>query len=1405
MADTTIDRLQIEIEASAQSAGSGIDKLAASLQKLRDITSSSTGQLTGIQKSLQNLKNTISGMGQDAEGISRLANSMMRLNKVNLDGINGKLGTISKELGNLSITSEIPESMSMLNKGMSKLVNSFNKLDKISLEGNTEKIKRMAEALKPLTDEMLRAGPAAASYGSAIRDLSQALRTANNAGVLTQKLSNSTERLNSSFGKGFKFAGFAVWLRLLKQGAVIIARFIKNTTSYIEDMNLFSVALKDASKEAEVFTQRMEDSLGIDAGEARRNMGLFQNLVTSFGVAGDQAYILSKNLTQLGYDISSFYNISSEDAFQKLQSGIAGEIEPLRRLGVDLSQARLQQELFNLGINQSVNNLTQADKSLLRYIAIIKQTGDAQTDFARTLNTPANQLRILQAQLSLAARAIGSVFIPALNAILPPVIAVVKIFRELISTLASLVGFEMPTIEFTQPGSDLGGISGGLEDVAGAAKDAKKEINYLIGGFDELNVLNKQNEVSGNVPGGGVGNSNILDQIKLPEYDMFEGLALSKVDAFVEKLKNALDKIKSFLRPFTPLLKGIATAFTTAFALKWISKAISKIKSLSKAGSGLSIISSMVKLASNAFKEGKTPLEKFSLAGKSLWTNFKGFMSGLNPFTKVAVSLVGLSAEFVTTYEAMKNFTMGSSSLGQALANIIPITSLVGAAMYAMIGPWGLAATAGTSLIAAILGISKAQTELDRIANESFFFNNGGIKISELAAQYTKLYDSIRVSSDAIIQNGSQIDLSKDSISKISVELDNLINGVGNGVYTVEESLPKISKAFSELEKNTSFVLDSIYNNITYALAGSVGETLTELGYYLPEVESMLSGIIGDAKIQLKQLTEQADILQQQLNKGQGDKTQLSIQLAEIKKQIYLLTSESMPEITNFNTAISDINLKKLDFENADVAVRSLQDISNSALDAKNAIGDANNELIRELESIKKITTDKSAMSYIDGLIDAIRKDTIEKQSEIDSQMINVANQIQNSLNEAIIEASNNSNVSLSELLLSSWSGAEVKDLIIERVAKEKEPISKGIEENFREFGYSATNGFESGLKNSTADIPRTMEGFANDVVLSFHNSALEFGSPSKKMKQYGIWTIDGYNQGIEESIKDIPNVFSSLIDNIEISIDEMVSKVGLEAGKKFTNQFSQSLQDGWKTIISFFNLLIENWLTGDISMYFSKPVWLNIFQNVTLAAHEKTNETLNWWKLEINKWWEGYVVPMFQKSKWIGVLGGVTEAFKEINQGILSDFRKTSDELLGYLKSVINDMQEYADRHPIIIEVKTVGRELSGYSLDDSDFYATKSIHEFAGGGVVKSPTVGLMGEYAGARTNPEIVAPQSIIRDTMEEANADVIDVLYQILAAAQEIAQKDTTIELNGEQVARSVNKTNRSRGYDLGISW
>lgn len=338
----------------------------------------------------------------------------------------------------------------------------------------------------------------------------------------------------------------------IRKVANLLGDFIGKSNDYVENMNLFTVSMGRFAEEAAEYANTVSDVMGIDPSTWTRNQGVFMTLATGFGVVEDRAYTMSKNLTQLGYDLSSFFNIEYSDAMTKLQAGLSGELEPLRRLGYDLSKARLEAVALELGITKSYNAMTQAEKAQLRYYAIMTQVTEAQGDMARTLEQPANQIRVLQAQLEQCARAIGNIFIPALNAILPYAIAVVKVLREMAEYLAALAGFTLPEVEYNA------GISG-ITDSAEEAEEAAKKLKKTLLGFDELNVLTK-NDDTGTDTGG--------DEFEfdLPEYDFLGDAVNARVDEIVQKIKDAFAGIGDVAIPaFDHIGDTIVSAFTPAF------------------------------------------------------------------------------------------------------------------------------------------------------------------------------------------------------------------------------------------------------------------------------------------------------------------------------------------------------------------------------------------------------------------------------------------------------------------------------------------------------------------------------------------------------------------------------------------------------------------------------------------------------------------------------------------------------------------------------------------------------------------------------------------------------------------------------------------------------------------------
>lgn len=562
MADNVeIQGLEFQIVNDSTQTEKGLEALRNTLGRLRTACGSTATGLSGTAKSVRELKNALQGLnsGDVQQKITRIAGALNALGQVGnvkiSSSVANQLTAISGAIDNLKWTdgdkltaladglrplSELGKSnLTTFINQLGKLPTVIEELEKADIDKFTRQMTDLAAAMKPFADEMQKVSNGFSAFPSRI-----------------QRLITSTERYNSTvrratthtglFGKALGGLKFAVVWQMARRVGSMLGTVITESNEYQENMNLFTVAMGEYAESALEYGETVSEVLGIDLSDWIRNQGVFNTLLTGFGDTADRAALMSKNLTQLGYDLSSFFNISVEDAMQKLQSGISGELEPLRRLGYDLSQARLEAVALSLGIDKSVSSMTQAEKAELRYYAIMTQVTTAQGDLARTLEAPANQLRILKAQVEMAGRAIGNIFIPALNAILPYGIAVVQIIREIANAIASLFGFQMTEVDYsgiTSAGVGAGELADNLDDAAGAAKKLKQ----YTAGFDELNVFSPDT-ASGSGVGAGGGSGF---EFALPEYDFLGNAVTTRVDEIKKMLENTLADITVMVSGFS--------------------------------------------------------------------------------------------------------------------------------------------------------------------------------------------------------------------------------------------------------------------------------------------------------------------------------------------------------------------------------------------------------------------------------------------------------------------------------------------------------------------------------------------------------------------------------------------------------------------------------------------------------------------------------------------------------------------------------------------------------------------------------------------------------------------------------------------------------------------------------------
>lgn len=746
MADNVeIQGLEFQIVNDSTQAVTGLQNLINTLNRLKTATNGGATGLSKTAQGIRELSNSLKGLnsGDASQKITRLTNALTALSQVGnvkiSSSIANQLTAINTALAGLKWTdgdklTSLANGLRPLSElgkaNMTTFINQLSKLPKViedleaaDIDKFTQQMTALAAAMKPFADEMQKVSNGFSAFPSKI-----------------QKLITSTEKYNASARKATTTTGkFTSGLKALNVVAVaitfrkighFIAQAVTESNKYQEDLNLFTVALGQYAAEAQNYAEKVSDVMGIDPAQWLRNQGVFNTLLTGFGDTAERAQLMSQNLTQLGYDISSFFNISIEDAMQKLQSGISGELEPLRRLGYDLSQARLEQTALNLGIKESVANMTQAEKAELRYYAIMTQVTTAQGDMARTLEAPANQLRILQAQLTQAARAIGNIFIPALNAILPYAIAVVQVIREIANALANLAGFKLTEVDYSGVNSaavGAGSLADNLDDAAGAAKKLKQ----YTAGFDELNVFAPN---TGSGSGAGAGGAGGFD-FDLPTYDFLGDAVQTRIGEIKKMIEDTLAEITTIVSGFMlavgailvvtgvniPLGVGLMAAGAVGLAatvgLNWTAMS-------SELASTLALITGVVGGfllalgAIMAFSGANLPLgiALMALGGASLvsaavinWHNSDRHL------TDALTTLTGVLAGASLAVGAMLAFTGVATGLGIALMAVGAVTLVSAAALNwnsipdALASPLsrvGLLVSGATLALGAILAFS---------------------------------------------------------------------------------------------------------------------------------------------------------------------------------------------------------------------------------------------------------------------------------------------------------------------------------------------------------------------------------------------------------------------------------------------------------------------------------------------------------------------------------------------------------------------------------------------------------------------------------------------------------------------------------------------------------------------------
>lgn len=641
MADVDITSLSVEISAESQGAELNIDKLATAISNLR-----TKGNVTKVVNSLDRLAGSIATLKQASAGMSgldKITSFLNGLSNVNMTASAKSINTVVSAIkkipaavsglngvdfysmsGSITQLTNALAPLSILNASNLKALGSaFNAIGKVpdltdklkatDLDSFASSCQKISSALTPLASQLDKVGNAFAKLPP---QLSKVVTQANRVTAANEKQRKSYLSLSNQMNGFMRNMAKLVSLKAI---AEYLGNAVAKFNDFYEATDLFHNAMGNLSGEADTLIRKMQGLLGVDPTKAMTYMATIQSLGTSFGLTSDKAYILSKNLTQLAYDEGSYWNKDVAETFTAMSSAISGEIEPIRRLGVDLSQARLQQELLALGFNKQVSSLSQADKAVLRYIAIMKQTANVQGNLAQTIQSPANQIKILKAQLDMLAKSVGSLLYPALKSILPPLIAAVQLIREFVEWVAKLMGVKVVFTDFTKSADSVGGIGDAMDDTADSTKKAAKALKDYTMGFDELNIIDPTQGSSGS--GSGAAAGNILGDVDLSGYDMFK--------QYNEEFAKQIDAIKQKIKDMLPIIGAVTAALALWKIVDFltdVATAISKMTDLQKLALSIATVvveASLVFSFAKGYASSGNPLE---LLGEVVSAAFGSFV-----------------------------------------------------------------------------------------------------------------------------------------------------------------------------------------------------------------------------------------------------------------------------------------------------------------------------------------------------------------------------------------------------------------------------------------------------------------------------------------------------------------------------------------------------------------------------------------------------------------------------------------------------------------------------------------------------------------------------------------------------------------------------------------------------------
>ena len=580
---TTIDSLQIEIQSNSTNAAQSIQSLATALGSLK-----ANGSISVAVKNLNNLRNALrlyNNVPSNASKISALASAMERLKAVGSIGNMGRslssLASSLKELDAVDISSVAPQSQKIKDAvaplssikagGLSSMVNALAKIGEVTAKLDDEAIAAFAERVELLNAKLEPLSTKMTTIQAGLRGINTRARGAGSS------IRRMGEDINVS---SLNMASFATVIttvtRAIDRAVQKFKELISEAIEWDGISQRFARGFGSQASEVYDWIQRLNKEMGINVQQFMQYSSIYATMLTGFGVASEDAGKMALGYAELTYDIWAGYNDiykSYADAADAVKSAIAGEVEPIRKAGLTITEATLKETAAIHGLDIALEDATEAQKSYLRYLALTDAAYDQNLvgTYAKELNTAEGQMRTFAQQLKSLSQAFGSLLIPALTAVMPYIQAFVQVLASAVSWIAGLFGIVIQGINWSGYNSGISDAvdnTGDLEESLTGAGGAANELKNAVLGIDELNILSEP-------AGGGGGGLDLGD-------NLFEGIDIESLwnESIFADIQRKVDEIIPKLKVILGLVGAIAAAFALWKIVPALITALNTIKAV---------------------------------------------------------------------------------------------------------------------------------------------------------------------------------------------------------------------------------------------------------------------------------------------------------------------------------------------------------------------------------------------------------------------------------------------------------------------------------------------------------------------------------------------------------------------------------------------------------------------------------------------------------------------------------------------------------------------------------------------------------------------------------------------------------------------------------------------------------